>query len=94
MPQKLESPHEFPKIGAPAKRALVNAGYTHLEAFANVSETDLSKLHGMGPKAIKLLREALEELGLSFANRSGSRREDVISSVFGHGQSQDGQDAR
>jgi DNA integrity scanning protein DisA with diadenylate cyclase activity len=68
MPKNLESTHDLPKIGAPAKRALVNAGYTNLEGLADVSEIELLKLHGMGPKAIRLLREALEELGLSFAD--------------------------
>jgi DNA-directed RNA polymerase alpha subunit len=67
MPQNLESTHDFPKIGTPAKRALANAGFTYLEGLPNVSEAELLKLHGMGPKAIRLLREALEELGLSFA---------------------------
>ncbi len=70
MPQNLESTHRFPEIGAPAQRTLVNAGYTHLEELANVSETDLLKLHGMGPKAVGLLREAFEELGLSFPHRA------------------------
>jgi predicted flap endonuclease-1-like 5' DNA nuclease len=66
MPQNLESPHDFPKMSAPATRALNNAGYTHLEQLANVSESELLKLHGMGPKAIRILREALEAKGLSF----------------------------
>jgi DNA-directed RNA polymerase alpha subunit len=67
MPQNLESTHDFPKIGAPAKRALANAGYKRLEDLTRVTEADVSKLHGMGPKAIRLLCEALEELGWSFA---------------------------
>jgi predicted flap endonuclease-1-like 5' DNA nuclease len=58
---------EFPKIGAPAIRALNNAGYTHLEQLTSISESELSKLHGMGPKAIRILRETLEKLGFSFA---------------------------
>jgi predicted flap endonuclease-1-like 5' DNA nuclease len=56
----------FPKgIGAPATRALVGAGYTKLTELANVPETELKKLHGMGPKALRVLREALEESGHS-----------------------------
>ena len=31
-----------------------------------MSKADLLKLHGMGPKAIELLRQALAERGLSF----------------------------
>ncbi len=59
---------DFPAgLAAPARRALDGAGYDHLEQLTRVSETELKKLHGMGPKAIHLLRSALEEKGLSFA---------------------------
>ncbi|WP_329125794.1 DNA-binding protein [Streptomyces sp. NBC_01465] len=58
----------FPKIGAPAERALANAGYTGLAQLAGVSEKELKKLHGMGPKALGILREALAAEGLSFAD--------------------------
>jgi len=56
----------FPKLSAPARRALSGAGYTQLDQLTQVSESDLSKLHGMGPTAIKALSAALDERGLSF----------------------------
>jgi uncharacterized protein YdhG (YjbR/CyaY superfamily) len=56
----------FPKLGAPARRALSAAGYTRLDQLAQVSERDLKKLHGMGPSAITALREALQKRGLVF----------------------------
>ncbi|MGZ4224735.1 MAG: DUF1801 domain-containing protein [Solirubrobacteraceae bacterium] len=56
----------FPKLAAPARRALSAAGYTRLDQLAQVSEPDLQKLHGMGPTAIAALRDALQERGLSF----------------------------
>ena len=56
----------FPKLSAPARRALSGAGYTHLDQLAQVSESDLEKLHGMGPTALAALRAALDERGLSF----------------------------
>ena len=56
----------FPKLAAPARRALSAAGYTRLDQLAQVSEADLTKLHGMGTTAIAALREALHERGLSF----------------------------
>lgn len=57
----------FPRgIGQPALRALASAGYQNLEQLANVSESDLLKLHGMGPKALRILREALAANGLAF----------------------------
>lgn len=65
---------DFPTgLSAPARRALDGAGYVRLEQLARVSEAELKKLHGMGPKAIDLLRAALEEKGLSFADRKSKR---------------------
>jgi len=60
--------HDFPKgVSQPALRALFAAGYTHLDQLTIVSEAELLKLHGMGPKAIGLLRSALNARGQSFA---------------------------
>ncbi|MBE0683648.1 MAG: DUF1801 domain-containing protein [Anaerolineales bacterium] len=57
----------FPKIGSPATRALEAAGYTDLKQLTKATEADLAQLHGMGPKALGILREALQaEEGLSF----------------------------
>jgi uncharacterized protein YdhG (YjbR/CyaY superfamily) len=55
----------FPRLSAPARRALSAAGYTRLKQLADVSEVDLKKLHGMGPTAIAVIREALVQRGLS-----------------------------
>ncbi|MCQ3935792.1 MAG: hypothetical protein DPW18_01975 [Chloroflexi bacterium] len=56
----------FPKIGAPATRALEAAGYTNLKQLTRVTEAEIAQLHGMGPKALEILREALKAEGLSF----------------------------
>lgn len=55
-------------IGKPALRALTREGYLHLEQLVSVRESDLLKLHGVGPKAVGILRQALAERGLSFLN--------------------------
>jgi DNA-directed RNA polymerase alpha subunit len=57
-----------PKLAKPALRALSGAGITYLEQLTEITVFDLTKLHGMGPKAMKELRMALNEKGLSFAN--------------------------
>jgi uncharacterized protein YdhG (YjbR/CyaY superfamily) len=62
--QKSES--DLPKIGAPATRALEIAGYTNLKQLTRVTEAEIVQLHGMGPKALGILREALKAEGLSF----------------------------
>ncbi len=56
---------DFPKVGAPALRALTGAGYTQLAQLAGVPQAELKKLHGMGPKALGILQEALEQQGQS-----------------------------
>lgn len=56
----------FPKIGAPATRALEAAGYTNLKQLTKVTEAEIAQLHGMGPKALGILRDTLKAQGLSF----------------------------
>lgn len=69
---KNDSNHDFPpRMPKPALRALEGAGYTRLDQLTAVTEAELLKLHGMGPKAIGLLREALAARGLSFAEPAG-----------------------
>ena len=53
-------------LGAPAERAFAQAGYTRLEQFADVTEKDLLRLHGVGPRAVRILRTALEDHNLTF----------------------------
>lgn len=56
----------FPRgIGAPAVRALTAAGYTRCDQLAGVPIEDLKVLHGMGPKALRIIQEALEADGKS-----------------------------
>ena len=66
MKQDNQNKNDFPKIGAPATRALEAAGYTNLMQLTKVTEAELGQLHGMGSKALGILRETLKEKGLSF----------------------------
>jgi len=56
---------DLPRIGAPATRALVGAGYTSVGQLDGVPAAELSALHGFGPKALRILQEALEAEGRS-----------------------------
>jgi hypothetical protein len=56
------------KLSAPARRALVGAGYLRLEQLSRVSEAEIKRLHGIGPNGLKQLRLALDAKGLSFAD--------------------------
>jgi hypothetical protein len=55
-------------LANPARRALTQAGYLSLEQLADVSEMEIKQLHGIGPNALKQLRDALAAKGLSFAD--------------------------
>lgn len=61
-----EPDDDLPSIGGPARAALALAGYTRLEQLRAVSERELLRLHGVGPKAVRILREALAARGLRF----------------------------
>ncbi len=54
------------KLAAPARRALAGAGISRLEQLTRLSEAEINRLHGIGPNAIKQLRQALHAEGLSF----------------------------
>lgn len=59
--------YEFPEgIGAPATRALSRAGISDLAALTRWRDTDLLDMHGVGPRAVGLLRAALGMEGLGF----------------------------
>jgi hypothetical protein len=56
-------------LAKPALRALVAAGYLRLEQFAELSEFEVQKLHGIGPNALELLRSAFAAKGQAFAQK-------------------------
>ena len=51
-------------MSRPARAAFALAGLTRLEQFAGRSARELLALHGVGPRSIRELREALEAAGL------------------------------
>ena len=55
-----------PGIGNPAQRALASIGVTSVEQCSNFTRTELAALHGMGPKALRIIGETLDEKSLSF----------------------------
>jgi len=54
-------------LSKPARRALAGAGVERLEQLTLISESEVYRLHGMGPKALEQLRSALAARGRSFA---------------------------
>ena len=58
----------LPKTSQPAERALLTIGIDHLEQLDGKSEREITNLHGMGPKAMRILKAAMNEKGLAFAS--------------------------
>ena len=54
-------------LGAPAMRAFSAAGFTTLRSVSGASEAKLLLLHGVGPKAVAVLKAALARAGLALA---------------------------
>ena len=57
-------------IGRPPAQALELIGIATLEQVAGHSEKDLLALHGIGPKAIRILRQELEARGMQLVGAS------------------------
>jgi hypothetical protein len=53
-------------LGRPAIRAFARAGLVRIDQFSDVREADLRRMHGVGPKAIDGLRNALATTGRAF----------------------------
>ncbi|MFJ2621665.1 DNA-binding protein [Glutamicibacter sp. NPDC087344] len=54
----------LPKTSNPAAAAFEQAGIHTLEQAGQAGAMQLSSLHGVGPKAIRILREELAKIGL------------------------------
>ena len=63
-------------IGKPATRALEEAGLTTLKQVAGKTGAELLALHGIGPKAVEALEEALAAADLSLKQTDESKESD------------------
>jgi hypothetical protein len=59
---------DLPKIGRPANSALLAQGISTLVEVATFGKQRLLALHGVGPKAIRLLTEALDAQGIEWTD--------------------------
>ena len=57
------------KLATPAQRAILNAGISTIEQLSKYSEKEVSELHGIGKNAITIIKQTLNENGLTFSNR-------------------------
>lgn len=68
----------LPKTSKPALRAMNTAGIEQLNDLVSWSPGDLVQLHGMGPKAIGILEEALRQNQMEFAAESRDSSSDEL----------------
>jgi predicted flap endonuclease-1-like 5' DNA nuclease len=59
-------PSDLPAIGRPATAALAQVGVRNLAQLAEYTEREILALHGVGPKAIRILRPVMAERGIAF----------------------------
>ncbi len=55
-------------IGRVARRELALHGITRLAQLTEVTEQELLAIHGVGPKAVRILRDTLAANGMGFRN--------------------------
>jgi len=55
---------QLPRTSDPATRALNLAGYSSLRDLVGVPRSTLLQLHGVGPKAVRIIDEELDRHGL------------------------------
>ena len=75
MTQRPEQPAQNPgeseytsRIGNVARRELALNGYTRYEHLTHVTPGDLLKIHGVGPKAVRILEEEMKARNLTFSS--------------------------
>jgi predicted RecB family nuclease len=53
-------------LSNPARQALEHEGITTLQKLSSFTEREILRLHGMGPRSMPILRDALQSQGLLF----------------------------
>jgi len=87
----IPSLNDLPKLASPAQRALQSAGLTSLEQLTEVTEEELLQLHGMGPNALGVRREALKANGWSFRlKKNGGKMDQTVRAQLDNVRSEDG----
>lgn len=74
----------IPGVGAPARRALAEAGYEDLESLNAVDHAALASMHGVGPRSLERLQTALEQRGMSLGGQVPSPEAREASYTEGH----------
>jgi len=70
---------EFPHgIGRVAKRALAANGFTRYAHLTATTAHDLLAIHGIGPRAVRILADELTARGMTFADPAEVRQSSEV----------------
>ncbi|MFC6331983.1 RNA polymerase alpha subunit C-terminal domain-containing protein [Paenibacillus septentrionalis] len=62
------------RLSNPARHALEHKGITTLHKLSTFTEREILQLHGMGPRSMPILKEALQSQDLAFKPEEKSKR--------------------
>lgn len=65
-------------LSNPARNALEHHGITTLQKLSAFTEREILQLHGMGPRSMPILRDALHSQGLTFKPRDKTHKKKVV----------------
>src|SRR5690606_24382365 len=65
-------------LSNPARRALDQHGITTLQNLSAFTEREILQLHGMGPRSMLILRDALHSQGLTFKPSDKTPKKKVV----------------
>lgn len=60
------------RLSRPARGALEHEGIVTLRKLSTFTEREILAIHGIGPKSMPVLRQALSEAGLAFRDARGA----------------------
>ncbi len=70
--------NDFPKLAAPAVRALLKAKISNMIQLSRFTEKQIQDLHGMGKNAIAQLKEEMHKRKLAFAKPIGNEVDSYV----------------
>ena len=69
----LKQATDFRQLASPSRGALQHAGITTLTRLLQPTAREILKLHGVGPKSLPVLRQALKDAGPAYAEAVNKR---------------------
>lgn len=65
---------DIPKTAAPALRALLSKGIRKMSDLGKFTEKEVANLHGMGPKAMGILKQEMRKRKITFKQQKNEKK--------------------